>query len=131
MKIIGSQNNIGMTRTPSAHVSRFCEPCVCNPGQAIEPSPLQLNNAGLLVPVPGIASTNGYSKSHVVDGTRTNKAARGLVTNACAEVRARVVIAITGGTQEHGISYPGRAPASEARRRADPGSARNGAQRQH
>ena len=47
------------------------------------------------MPVPGIAYTNGYSKSHVVDGTRTNKAARGLVTDACTEVRARVVIAIT------------------------------------
>src|SRR5262249_26357817 len=98
MKIIGSQNNIGMTRTPLAHVSRFCEPCVCNPGQAIEPSPLHLNNVLLAASVPGIAYTNGYSKSHVVDGTRTNKAARGLVTDACAVVLARVVIAITGGS---------------------------------
>jgi hypothetical protein len=58
--------------------------------------------------------TNAYPKFHVVDGTGTNKAARGLVTRACA-VRLGVVIAVTGA------SCPGRAPASVARRRADPG----------
>jgi hypothetical protein len=81
-----------------------------------------LTGAGAGFAISGTLGTvsSTIAPFHVVDGTGTNKPARDLVTRACA-VRLWVVIAITGEA-----SCPGRAPASAARRRADPGPSTTG-----